>query len=123
MNSFDGVWQADFGSLLGDRGLVLIRRDRILGCDNHYFYEGTFELEADNTIKAHVQIEHFAGQARPIFGPPGSALMLASYTAELQGVSAAHGPLQLRGVINGDSEKALVITLTRLMPVSARAGD
>ncbi len=39
METFDGAWQADFGSALGGRGIVLLREGRVMGPDNPFFYE------------------------------------------------------------------------------------
>jgi len=115
----DGAWQADFGSDLSEQSVVLLRNGKVLGCDHQYFYEGTFSIGTDGTIRAHIKVEHYAGQPRSIFGDFGT-LALVSYQTDLRGV-VERGKVHLMGSINGDPNKTLVVTLTRLMPAPRRA--
>jgi hypothetical protein len=115
--NLDGAWQADFGSDLSGQGVVLLRNGKVLGCDHQYFYDGTYETEGNGTIKAHITVEHYAGEPRSIFGDFGPSVALVGYRVELHGV-AVGGRVQLNGTINGDPDRALVIMLTRLMPVT-----
>jgi hypothetical protein len=51
-NDFDGAWHAVFGAQLGGEGIVLLRNGFILGCDDHYFYEGSYVLDDDGGFTA-----------------------------------------------------------------------
>jgi T3SS negative regulator,GrlR len=120
MNSFDGAWHAVFGSALAGNGVVLLRNGTILGCDNQYFYEGTYKVAGDAAIEAWVKVSHYAGD-RPvsIFGEFGSAT-LESYQAELDGTLRADGRLHLKCAMNGDPDRELAVMLTRMIPKPAR---
>lgn len=111
MARFDGAWEADFGAELGGLGVLLLRRGQLLGCDNHYFYAGSYTIAADGSIQARIKVEHYAGQAHPNFNFEPSV----SYIASLHGV-LADNRVQLKGIVNGDPERTVLIMLTRLMP-------
>ncbi len=116
MNSLDGAWHAVFGSALAGEGIVLLRNGTVLGCDNQYFYEGNYEPAGDSGIQARINVSHYASD-RPtsIFGDFGP-LTLKRYHAELRGALTADGSLHFRGAMNGDPDRELVVTLTRLVP-------
>ena len=113
MASFDGAWEADFGTELGGLGVLLLRRGQLLGCNNHYFYAGSYNIAADGSMQARIKVDHYAGLAHPIFDVGPSVSCIASVRGQMVGNS-----VQLNGTVNGDPERKLVITLTRLMPIA-----
>lgn len=116
MPRFDGAWEADFGAELGGLGVLLLRRGQALGCDNQYFYAGSYTIAADGSIQARIKVEHYAGQGHPNSNVRPSV----SYIASLQGM-VVDNRVQLNGIVNGDPERTLTITLTRLMPTTEGA--
>lgn len=91
--------------------MLLFRRGQILGCNNHYFCAGSYTIEADGFMQARIKVDHYAGRTHPMF----NAGPLLGYVASVHGVMAADH-WQLKGAVNGDPDRTLVITLTRLMP-------
>ncbi len=117
LNGFDGAWHPIFAAQLGGEGIVLLRNGAILGCDNQYFYEGSYELDGAGTFRARVKVSHYAGdRAVSIFGEFGPFATLESFQAELRGVRDSNGRLQLNGDVTGDPDRRLAVILTRLVP-------
>lgn len=94
MARFDGAREADFGAELGGLGVVLLRRGQLLGCNNQYFYAGSYTAETDGSIQARIKVKHYAGQAHPNFNVGPSV----SYIASLHGVMV-NNRVQLNGIL------------------------
>jgi len=103
---------------MGGEGLVMLRNGDLLGCDNQYFYQGSYELDDDDRrLTAVVKVSHYAGdQPVSIFGTFDS-LTLESFQAELEEVYVA-GVLRLHGTVTGDPVRKLLVSLMRLLPTA-----
>ena len=114
-SSLDGLWHALYGSAVGGTGYLLLRKGKVLGCDNQYFIEGSYEVCADGTVKALIAVDHFSGEPRTIFGDFGF-LKLMNYTAELTGKADPFGLIVLAGQVNGNPDLVISVRLARLLP-------
>jgi hypothetical protein len=118
-NDFDGAWYAVFGAQLSGEGMALLRNGFILGCDDHYFYEGRYGFDDDGNFRALVKVSHYAGdRAASIFGEFGPFATLESFDADLRGGQDSNGTLQLTGGVEGDPDRkfAVALALTRVIP-------
>ena len=99
-------------------GIVLLRNRFILGCDDQYFYEGSYVLD-DGAFRALVKVSHYAGdRAVSIFRDSGPFATLESFHAELRGAQDSNGTLQLSGGITGEPDRrlAVAVALSRIVP-------
>ena len=110
----DGLWYAIYGSSLGGNGCVLLRQGKVLGCDNQYFIEGSYQLSSEGTVTVSVVIEHFSGEARTIFGDC-EPLTLTKYTVELSG-RACTSFVVLTGHVEKHPDLVISVRLIRLLP-------
>jgi hypothetical protein len=91
METFEGLWtvyvQSNFQTI--GSGVAVVIRDRILGGDGFYYYDGNLKVQG-NTAEATIRIVRFNQAGMGIFGN------LDSYTLRVSGdVSAS--PIELHG--------------------------
>ncbi|MGO9060121.1 MAG: hypothetical protein ACLQU2_22480, partial [Candidatus Binataceae bacterium] len=92
-------------------GVVVLKDGEIVGGDEQYLYDGTYDLREDGTFNARVAVTHAGGEATTVFGGFGQ-LELRDFSLRLEG--KLNGPMvDLMGFIQGHDDLKIGITLKR----------
>jgi hypothetical protein len=69
MQSVDGLWSAEFGTLNGwtNGGVIMLDKGRLLGGGEHYYCVGRFDLRG-HVFTAEARCSHFHGPTMNAFG-------------------------------------------------------
>lgn len=90
---------------------MVLKDGMLIGGDEQYFYDGTYELRDEGTFDAHVSVTHVAGEATTVFGGFGQ-LQLRDFYLRLE--AKLNGPVvDLMGFIEGHDDLKIGITLKR----------
>lgn len=83
----EALWSVQFRSSTGEfgAGVVILETGRVFGGDAQYFYLGTYEVQ-DDTIKAQVDVTHYAGQPFAIFSQRKTVRIELSGPVQQQGM-------------------------------------
>jgi hypothetical protein len=114
MVKLDGAWRTRYAQTGWGTGFVVLRKGRLLGCDNQYAYEGTYQTVGGH-LTAHLEVEHYAGEPRSIFGGFGE-LTLVQYVADLTATEVGEKVIAFDAVVNGNPNLSFKVRLERLMP-------
>jgi hypothetical protein len=116
MIKFDGAWRALYAERLWGEGIVVLHNGELLGCDSQYVYRGNYDTSSGATLTAHLEVQHYAGEPRSIFGEFG-AVRLIKYTADLTSIEVQERVVVFEGTMNGNPDLIFRVRLERLLPV------
>ena len=68
MENLDGVWRAVYEPEASGQGFVVLRQGRILGCDEGWFIEGSYEVVKASRLTGRIRVSRYNEAGESIFG-------------------------------------------------------
>jgi len=99
-----GVW--------GGGGTVMLRCGHLLGGDDQYFWQGSYNISADDKVTAEVRARLHSGNASSIFGSFGD-LKLTEFVVDFEGGAQEDGVYRLVGQVRGHDGLKMIMRLSR----------
>jgi hypothetical protein len=116
MKNLDGVWRAVYEPETSGQGFVVLRQGRILGCDEGWFIEGSYEVVKAGRLTGRIRVSRYNDAGESIFGSFGP-VDLRSYSLALEGRIAGR-TIEIEAFVIGKPGLSPRIRLEKVLPRS-----